>query len=218
MLLGGEAVRDFVFFSLFYNGVSCTKNLSVTEILGSASDAAATLLYFVTAFLCNNVFLKAINKSWGRQGSGSMSFSTHVTVLNRDSWYTAASFVLPGILKHTSDYVIHSLSSPLPLFPPSLLLHCLAHDLMQHNPVRTIIACQKNKREHFLQIRYFLSIWGKKPVPNVLWSLDCWQRILIYHAKTILSSHMLNNKNVNGTLVVRLFYFTWKQQYHSNPA
>lgn len=192
MLLGGGAVRDFVFFSLFYNGVSCTKNLSVTDILGSASHAAAALLYFVTAFLCNNVFLKAINKSWGRQGSGSMSFSTHVTVLNRDSWYTAASSVLPGILKHTSDYVTHSLSSPLPLYLPSLLLHCLAYDLMQHNPVWTIIACQKKPKESIFfrsdicyqfeernQFQMYCGVWiaDKEPsfiMPKLFYLHICW--------------------------------------------
>lgn len=64
MFLGGASDSGFVFCSLFYNGASCTKNFSVTEILGSASHAAAALLrlYLVTASLRNNVFLKAINK------------------------------------------------------------------------------------------------------------------------------------------------------------
>lgn len=64
MLLGGGAVRDVVFCSLFYNGASCTKNFSVTEILGSARHAAAALLhlYLVTTSLRSNIFLKAVNK------------------------------------------------------------------------------------------------------------------------------------------------------------
>lgn len=109
---------------LFYNYVSCTKNFSVIEILGSACHAAAALLhlYLVTAFLCDNVFLKAINKWWRRQGSGSMPFWTQVTALNRGSWYTAASSLFPTILKHSLDYVmshIHSPRHPLFLLPSS---------------------------------------------------------------------------------------------------
>lgn len=118
---GRWGCQGFCILFFIYNGASCTKNFSVTEILGSASHAAAALLhmYLVTASLRNNVFLKAINKWWRWQGSESMPFWTQVTAFNRGSWYTAASSVLPMILKHSLDYVTYSLSSPPPPLPSS---------------------------------------------------------------------------------------------------
>lgn len=199
--------REFAFLFFVHNSASCTKNFSVAGLLGSASHqvVAAVLLHLVTAYLRNLLFLKSINTWWRRQGSG--SFLTQDIGLNGGLWFTAASPVCPAILKHFG--LCHTFSLlPSPL-PSSLSLHprCLAHDLMQHNSVWNSIACWKTKRQHFLQIRYLLSIWAREAVPNVLQTPDCWQRIFIYHAKAILFSHVLNNKNANWPLMVKVFLF-----------
>lgn len=185
----------------------------MAEILGSAShtDAALLQLHVVMASLHNTVPLKAINKWLGRQGSGTMPFWTHIAALNGGSWYIAPSSVLPMILKLSLDYVTHSLSSP-PTLLPSLLPHCLAHDLTLRNSVWKAWH-RKTERQLLLHIRYLLSIWAKKPIPNV-----CRHWIAVKESSFIVPKlfyfHMCWIIRI-GPWWWGFFYFTWKHQFNS---